>query len=332
MAFNRTTAFGTTYGNVSDAERMAAQQNQFNSNQAFQLAALQAEMADRAAGRNFQGGLADKEMTFQGGMFDKNAGLQKDLDRSATERALGVVDRQMQPSLLDAQLRQREANIDLPIREMRGQATQMALQQAIGQMKGAGAAPGGAPMDDSLMFLAFGGNPGELANIRRQEMQAKQTREDSIDNRNQALAIEMMKSANPQARALGASILAKTQTSGFAGADTATLQNALTPQATPAEAIGKKVALSQALTQLKTAADRGANSMFSGDDVAQVKAQTDQLVKMLVDNGVPEEEARAYIQQEIDKVAPAENALHLGYYFPSISSTGQVRQAAGLAR
>ena len=305
-----------------------------------QMRALQMELADRQAGRTFQGGqqdkvlafqggLADKEHAFQGGMFDKNAGLQKDLDASATQRAFGTVDRQMAPALLAAQDEHSKYMEGANVRGLRNQFQENALKQYMAQQQaGAPSAPG-AGGDDSLMFLAFGGNPGELANIKRQEMQAKLAREDSLDSRNYELGLKLLQSTNPQARALGATVMSKVKNSGIGGSDPAALQGALTPEMAPDKAIASKASLGQAFDELAALATSTSGSIDTAGGLEQIKAKMGALVKMMTDNGVPPEEAAAYIKSELGKRVPAETGLRLGRFFPGISSVGLTRRAIG---
>lgn len=390
MPYDHITAFGTSRGNLTDDERLRSSIGMQQSANAAQLQALQAEIADRQAGRTFQAGEGDKTRAFEGGMFDKNAGLQRDLDTSATNRALGVVDRQMQPSLMDAQLRTREANVDLPVREARGQAQLLALKQALARMGGApgaaaparttlnspgfgdattapsaspmqadlgkadvhgasspspatpvaspsAAAPSGGLDDESMMFLAFGGNPGELAGIRRQEMQARQSRQDAIDNRSFTMATEMLKSDNPAARALGASIMAKSGASGVGGTDPVALQSALRPQQSAADAIAKSASLSQKIDELTKLVGDAGSSWNTEDALSTIKEKTAALVAEMQEKGVSAEDASGFIKSEIDRRHPRPGWLRPlsaleQWVAPDHTSEVLARRAVGLLR
>lgn len=335
MPYDRITAFGTSRGNLTDDERLRAQQGMTNQGIAAQMAALNAEIADRQAGRTFQGSESGLDRAQAMTLADKRSALDLTLDKNATDRAFGTVDRQMGPANIDAAIRQREANVKLPIEEARGAFQLAALKQAMGGMPGAGApgaAPGGGLDADATMFMAWGGNPGEYMAQKRQQTQSDRAHQDAEDARNLALGTELMKSAKPEARALGAQILAKVKNSGLGGADPVVLQGALTPEMAPADALAKNVSVNQMFDELAALAKNTSGSFDTAGGLEQIKTKMAALVKAMTDKGVPPDEAVAYVKQELGKRVPAETGLRLGAFFPSISSVGQTRQAIGFER
>lgn len=338
MPFQHATAFGTSYGNLTDDERLGAQQGMNANAIAAQMAALNAEIADRQAGRSFQGGQADKDRAFQGTQFDKGAGLQKDLDASATARAFGTVDRQMGPANIDAGIRQREANVKLPIEEARGAFQLQALKAAMGGM-GAGAAgtpgaPGGAAPQgggldpDATMFMAWGGNPGEYMQNKRIQANSDRTHQDALDARDLELAKSLIASGKPEAVALGTQILSKGKGSALSGQDPATLQTALQPEVDAASAITKSPAVQLSLDNAATLLANASKVGGDAGSIEQAKPLIEKVIADLKTKGVRPEDAQAYVTNEMKRRLPANAGLGtlLGELF-----TGPIGWAYGAA-
>lgn len=330
MPYNHVTAFGTSRGNLSDDERMQAQQGMNSQNIAAQMQALNAEIADRQAGRTFQGGQAAADRTFQGGMFDKSAGLQKDLDASATQRALGITGLQMKPSTMAAELEQAKYNDTADQRNFRHQMFQkLTANGGAGGAPGAATTPGGLD-NDAMMFMAMGGNPGEYMAQKRQQMQFDRQHQDAQDAQAMDIGTKLMASENPQARALGAQIAARSKNGALAGMDPQTLAAGLQPRLSPMDAVAKNVSIGQGLDELASLAKDTSGKFDTAGGLEQIKTKMATLIKSMTDRGVPPEEASAFLKQELGKRVPKETGLRLGAFFPGISSVGQTREAIGL--
>lgn len=315
MAYDRTTAFGTTYGNLTDEDRQIAAQNSQATSIAAQRAALQEQIAAQsasqdkgiAANRESQGlELADRGVgrQHQIGMFDRGAGLQLNLDDRATKRTMDATDRAAAPALVLANLEKDKYAEGAEIRGLKTRAQADALRSFM--EPGAG---GAAPDRESMMYLAFGGNPGDLAQIRRQENRDKTAREDKFSDRDYAMGTELLRSTNPQARALGAALLGKSGGTGaFAGADSKMLEGALVPEQAPGAAVLSSPALGLAVDELAKTLVKG-----GGGDPTQALAAAQPMIEALVakmrEKGVPDEEARAYIKQELAKRLPESGFL-----------------------
>lgn len=311
MPFDHITAFGTSRGNLSDDERLRAQQAQFQQSQNSQLAALQAEIADRQAGRTFQGGENDKLRAFQGGMFDKDAVLQKDLDASATQRALGVVNAQMAPALLGAQDDHSRYTEGLPVR----QAEQAAILKAINGMSGAGGVPGAAPVSIdqdpdfqknlTMLSVLKGGSAPDFAKRDYEKQALAMDMEDRKRTRGLDRAMAFRNAGDEeQARAAaieaGSPLPAVTADAAMAGSPS--VANALGS----VDAAGKKLS--------------GSNFLF--EDPLQNPERTDPIknsvaeaIKLLVGRGVKPEEARAFVLKRLKDLAGPEGShgLNLGW-------------------
>lgn len=304
MTFSRTTAFGTSYGNVTDDERLQVSQGMNNQNLAAQMQALQMEIADRQAGRQFNAGENDKTRQHDLGLFDRKAGLDLQLDDRSTARQIGITDRQMAPSLMDAKIREREANVDLPIKEARGQYQLQALKNAM-EGSGAAGAPGSGMDAEAAMFMAWGGNPGEYLREKRAITQADRTHQDAEDTRNFDLAKTLIASGKPEAVALGIQILSKIKSSGLGGADPATLQTALQPEVGAADAIAKSPAIQLVLDNAATLLTKASSVGGDVSQIEQAKPLIAQVVTKLQQRGVRPEEAQAFITNEMRKRLPA---------------------------
>jgi hypothetical protein len=331
MSFTSVSADGITRGNLTDAERMRAQQGQTQSAIDAQMRALQAEIADRQAGRAFQGTENERGRAFQGDMFNANADLTRGLDQSATERAFGSIDRQMGPANSDAAIRKAEWDAGANKRALQDSVFKQ-IMPAIAGGGQPGEAPGGKfAMDpDAMMFMAMGGNPGEYMQQKRQQSNADRQHTDAEDARNTEIGTRLIASGKPEAVALGTHFLSLVKNSGFAGQDPALLKSALQPQIAPGEALAKNIALSQQFDELASMATDTSKSFDTAGNLATIKTRVAGLIKALTDKGVTAEDAAAYVKGELGKRVPKETGLRLGALFPSISSVGQTRAAIGL--
>ncbi len=308
--YDHVTAFGTTHGNLTDDARLRAQQGQTQAAIDAQMRALQAEIADRQAGRAFQGDQANQDRSFQGGMFDKNAALQTGLDKSATERAFGTVDRQMGPANSDAAIRKAEWDAG---------ANRRALQDSVFKQIMPAIAGGGQPgapagnkfsMDpDAMMFMAMGGNPGEYMMQKRTQGNADRQHQDAEDARNTEIGTKLIASGKPEAVALGTHFLSLVKNSGFAGQDPATLKTALQPERDANEVVAKSpsmmMKIDNAATLLNNASRIGGNEA----QIEQAKPILISFIKDLTDQGVKPEEAQAYATAYLKKKLPANSTL-----------------------
>ncbi len=328
MAYDRVTAFGTTRGNLTDEDRLIASQSSQERGIAAQQAALREQIAATAAGQD-KGIAANRESLgleladrgvgrgHQTALLDRGHGYNVELDDRATKRAFEVTDRAAAPQKVLADIEKAKWDSGAGVRDIKSQLQERVLRQAMGGAGGQdggtlmGDAPGGGgapgPMggdSEMMMYLAFGGNPGELANLRRQESRDKTAREDSLNDRDYQTALKLLESNNAQARALGSQMLSKTGRPGaFTGQDPKTLENALVPEQAPADAMATSPALSMALDELAKTLVKDA----SGDPsqtLASAQPMIEALVSKLREKGVPEDEARAHIKKELSTRLP----------------------------
>lgn len=328
MPYERVTAFGTTRGNLTDEDRLIASENSQSRSIAAQQAALREQIAASAANQGRAIGSHEKmqglELADRGvgrehqlDVQDRGHGNALELDDRATDRAFAVTDRAAAPQKVLADLEVAKHAEGAGLRGMRTKLQERVLGEAMNGMPGgapgaptasgaAGAPAGGGGGDrEMMMYLAFGGNPGELANIRRQEANTKTARSDALNDRNYQTALKLLESPNPQARALGSEMLAKTGPPGaFTGQDPKVLENALVPEQAPAGALEASPALSLALDEVAQKLTKGASSFGAEEVVSATKPMIDALVQKMTVKGVREEEARAHIKQELAKRLP----------------------------
>jgi hypothetical protein len=286
MPYDRITAFGTSRGNLSDDERMRAQQGQTQAAIDAQMRALQAEIADRQAGRVFQGDQANQDRSFQGGMFDKNAALQTGLDKSATERALGVAGLQMRPSTMKAEDDRADRQIDLPVKQAQAQQLLAVINRLgarnagpAGGMAGAGTPsvdPKEAYQNDLTMLSVLKG--GQMPDFQGQEM------------RHQIAQMELEQAKRKSASDQAAGYVA----AGDIGKAREIAAAAGTPLArvAPAEVAASRPVIQEGMAQIVRLA--------KAKDVQGVKPMFVQLMKALTDSGVDPQDAAAYLRSQLD--------------------------------
>ncbi len=336
MAYDRVTAFGTTRGNLTDEDRLIASQNSQERGIAAQQAALREQIAATAAGQdkgiaanreNLGLELADRGVGrgHQTALLDRGHGYNVEMDDRATKRAYDVADRAAAPQKVLADIEKAKWDSGAGMRDFQQRALRQAMGGAGGQDGGTlmGDAPGGGgapgPMggdSELVMYVAMGGNPGDLLRYRRQESSDKLSREDAMSAQDYETALKLMESQNPQARAIGAHILSKSKRPGaFTGQDPKMLENALVPAQAPGDAMKASPALTMAIDDIvksltKAGGSTGLYDAATGKS-ADASGATNEampkiaaLVQQLVGKGVPEEEARAHIKQELASRLP----------------------------
>ncbi len=338
MPYDRVTAFGTSRGNLTDNERMTAQQGQSQAAIDAQMRALQAEINDRQAGRAFQGQEANADRSFQGGMFDKNAGLQKDLDASQTARALGVVGAQMGPANSDAAIRKAEFDANAPRRALQAEVFKQFMPQltgggapdgAVSQMPPGGTGPAAPRFQvdpDMAMVMAMGGDVGGYLTNKRQSANADRAHDDSEDATTMGIINGLASSGRPDGIALAQQLASRLHNKSLNGIDV----KALRPTATPDEIVGKSPA---AMQKLDNAATLLANASKVGGEAAgldQAKPILDDFVKSLTDQGAKPEEAQAFVSNYLKKRLPA-NAGKISQSILNFLTAGINQEVAGPA-
>ncbi len=331
MPFTSASADGVVRGNLTDEERMRAQMGQSQAAINAQMQALQAEIADRQAGRAFQGNENASERTFRAGTQDKDLANRTAMSLEDTKRALGVVGAQMEPAKMGAQLDRDKFMVDAPRRALQAEVFKQMMPAMSGVGGGTAATgapgtpqdvsqmpPGGVPMPsapkfqmdpDMMMAMAFGGNPADVLAQRRQQTNADRAHTDAEDARNLEMGTKLIASGKPEAVALGTHFLSLVKNSGFAGQDPTTLKGALQPEVDAATAISQHPATQMKLDNVATLLKNAGT--FSGSDaqIEQAKPLLTDLIKSLTDSGVKPEEAKAYVSMQLKKSLPANRTM-----------------------
>lgn len=172
MPYTERSIHGTSFGNLTPDEEMRQRQ-------AAQADALRAQLAIAQMSNDTQRHGIDSQREVAGtfgqragqdsAMFDKKAGLDRELDQAQTQRSFGTVDRQMAPSLMDAQLRSKQYQDSSGVENERRALQMQALKQAGGLLGGMaapaatpGAAAGGTDKWDQLAALGALANGGQM--------------------------------------------------------------------------------------------------------------------------------------------------------------------------
>lgn len=313
MSFTRVTAAGISRGNLTDEEKLRAQQaqNDLQAQLALQEMAARERMHGKSDSTQRYGidqqtavaGTFGQRAQHEGGMFERQAGLSRDLDASATERAFGLADRQMAPAMMGAELAKTkyedQAGVDRYV-------NQMVLERLKGMnAPAAPAAPGAAPAPaqsglsdaDVQMFgiLAALKGGGSMPDFQTQAMQRQVSQmqlEEMKRNQAKGRALEQRDAGNvDQANALAAA-------GGVALPRVAAADFADRPDYT------------QALDRAKGSIGTFLNDATGGeDDVQGIQKIVESAIAALTSKGVDPAEARAYVLQALKGAVPARSGI-----------------------
>lgn len=163
MPFDMLTPFGVRPGQVTDEERLNASMGDAAANRAAAQAELAARLGIAKMGSDTQRYGIDKQLegtgtfaqrsTQEGSMFDRGAQLSRDLDKSATERAFGTVDRQMGPAMMREGREQTLFNEGTSLRQARNGMQMGAMESLKAAMGGGSSGAKISPEQFDLMSL-----------------------------------------------------------------------------------------------------------------------------------------------------------------------------------
>lgn len=277
---------------------------------AAQIRMHQADLADRQAGRMQQGseferGLSSQEnesrlgRDFQGGLFDKQLGLSRDLDRSSTDRAFGLADRQNLVPMAEVNLARDQFNAT----NWRNELQKKFLTEQLGAMQGgaggAGVAGGSGftidPEDRSAILTSvLSGQPAASHNQRELEkLQLEEARR----------------------------VAGKSRVQDYINSGDVAAAEALAKQLGVAVNRPKYGNADASVNDLKSAVQGFAakdNAMFGWDpnmgDVSRLDAQANQAISMLVrDYHMPIEEAQRIVNQAIQQSVAGQRGMATGW-------------------
>ncbi len=305
--------------NARDAAMMELQQR---------MQMQQADIADRKEGRAMDYGDRDKNRAFDSSMFDKDAALKREFDTSQTNRAFGLMDRQMAPRMEEVGLERAKFNEGAGLRGLENQTQETLLKDILAKMaNGGGAAvPGQQEMSPIDMLRALKG-----ADIPGEQMRH--------DTARMELADAMKKRANAEAESQAIAM----ESQGQAGqANVLRRKSGLATNYKEPEALMNNWSVSEPVQGLMSKLTDAGNSTDGTTASAGAIPDIEGIIQRLVDLGADPMEARSAVMAKLNKNLPTSGYLSnpissiIDTFLPGTpmgdrTSRTQVRRGLGLS-